>query len=200
MNETTYSLNELFHKNRHGSASIANKSIQTLSSEADRLNMPPWYSSIDQTKPNLWNSVDTFIVRQLGFRVRYDNSFGKYKKSLDRFSSNLTNQKLKLLKSKLSESDIIKNVNYISTDCNLVNTTLKSIPSWERVGCNLTVYATSSLKDLHNLKEIGGNLNVVAKNKEEMNEFLVKLGIMDKDGSFNTKIDGKISFIMKSYL
>ncbi len=200
MNETTYSLNELFHKNRHGSASIANKSIQTLSSEADRLNMPPWYSSIDQTKPNLWNSVDTFIVRQLGFRVRYDNSFGKYKKSLDRFSSNLTNQKLKLLKSKLSESDIIKNVNYISTDCNLVNTTLKSIPSLERVGCNLTVDATSSLKDLHNLKEIGGNLNVVAKNKEEMNEFLVKLGIMDKDGSFNTKIDGKISFIMKSYL
>ncbi len=193
------SLGLIFKKNIHGQTSIPNKGLYSMSHEAELYNMPAW-ERCGNKRMTKWTELDSFVASKMGFSINYEREYPKKDiKHMYRYSSNIANQVIKKNKLDINENDILKDVNIINTDCNLINTTLKSVPKLEKIGGNLLLDADSDLKDLTSLKEIGGKLTVAARNKEEMNKFLNKIGFMSSDGNVLIPIKKGISFIMKTY-
>lgn len=201
---------------KSGDTGIKSRGLSQVSSDAIRGELPAWvnpchYDYVQgvpkQQKPAEWTSFDTFLSKKLGFRVNYEQERGfsltkekVVEKSISRYSSSLANQGIKRHKADFSEADLLKGINIVETDCDLKNTTVAALPDLKEVKCNLSLDASSPLKDLSNLKKIGGKLRVFAKNQEEMQAYLKQLGLMSKDGSLLASIGEKLTFVMKTHL
>ncbi len=213
MTQMNYIAGLFTSKNDGGQDAIPSKSIGTVSNETYQSKCP-WRNCYRDSngnlngtnKPKNWSVVDTFVNSELGFKVQYESVYTPYsrgraiEKKLNRYSAPLANRKIKLTKSNIKEADIMKGVKVVQEDCNLSQTTLTSAPSLKRVGYNLTLDTSSALKSLKGLEEVGGKLCVIAKNKEEMNAFLIKLGLMTKDGALIPTVKKGLDFVMKTYL
>ncbi len=195
---------EASHGYRSG---ILAKGIGEISGEADlarRMNTTPWAPWARNIKeagasPKEWCAADDFLTKKFGTLVSYDNFIRETTKKIGRFSSNSIQSLLKRTKSELSEFDLLKGVNEVIDDCNLRGTSIETLANLHRIGGNLTLDASSSIKNISGLKDIG-KLTVIAKNQEEMEAFLKKIGLMAQNGEMLAKIKNGVHFVMKNYL
>ena len=196
---------EVSHGYRSG---ILAKGIGEISGEADlarRMNATPWAPWARNIKeagasPKEWCAADDFLAKRFGTLVSYDKNYARgTTKKIGRFSSNGIQSLLKRTKSELGEFDLLKGVNEIIDDCNLRGTSIETLTDLYRIGGNLTLDASSSIKNISGLKNIG-KLTVVAKNQEEMEAFLKKIGLMAQNGEMLAKIKNGVHFVMKNYL
>ena len=100
----------------------------------------------------------------------------------------------------LSEQFLMGDVDYVSDSLDLRGTQIQILPKLKSVGANLTLDTHSNLKQLPNLKRVDGKVTVIAKNKEEMNDYLQKLGIYNDKNEPQIQIKKGVEFVMKNYI
>lgn len=160
-----------------------------------------------QVRPDVWTKGDSFLCKQIGTTVKYKESRvypsgeNKIEKTVGRYSSPLVQSKLRQLKQTvMSEQYLMGDVDYVKDSLDLKKTEITTLPKLKSVGANLTLDADSKLNDLSALKNVGGKLVVIAKNKDDMNQFLQKLGITNDKNEPQIKIKNGIEFVMKNYV
>ena len=209
IDDSTYA-RMLVSKNRgHGAHTRSLGDIAAEDDAAEYNINSPWIGT-SQSRPIEYRETDDFLREEMGYRVFFENDrFDRNDKKdrvLNRYSSEAVQDKLRKTRNNYTEDEILSSVSKITGSCDLRKTTVKNIPLLKEVHGNLTLDASSPLESLDSLK-YAGRITVIAKNKEEMNAYLKKLGIINNNGLANFDRrdvggDNKsgIHFIMKSYI
>lgn len=216
--ETSYSLAMAEKSARHGNYGIPVETLGRVGSDtAQELERKstPWvdaYTGVQggtngTARPELWTKGDSFLCRRLGTTVRYDESKvypsgnNVVVKTVGRYSSPLVQSELhKLKQTVMSEQYLMGEVDHVQDSLDLKRTEIVSLPKLKSVGANLTLDTNSRLEKLPSLKEVKGKVSVVAKNREEMNAYLQKLGITNDKNEPQIDIKRGIEFVMRSYI
>ena len=216
--DSRYSLAKLEESYRQGRCSIQADNLGEVKNEREQeldRKECPWLNSYsgpmggtnETARPEMWTAGDSFLVRKTGTYVFYDESrvypegVNKVEKTVGRYSSPLVQSKLKdVHKTILSEQYLMGGVDHVSDSLDLRGTRIQSLPKLKSVGANLTLDTHSDLKQLPNLKSVKGKLTVIAKNKEEMNNYLQQLGIYNDKNEPQIQIGKGVEFVMKNYI
>ncbi len=158
-------------------------------------------------RPEMWTEGDSFLRIKLGTKVKYNESKvypsdkNLIEKTVGRYSSPLVQSKLRdYKKAVLSEQFLMGDVDYVEDSLDLRKTEIASLSKLKSVGANLTLDTNSILKSMPELKRVDGKVTVIAKNRDEMNQYLQKLGIVNDKNEPQIKIGKGIEFIMRSYI
>ncbi len=216
--ESRYSLAMIEKSIRNGNEGVPASTLGRACSEREqelRRKKTPWtdaYTGVQggtngYDRPDVWTKGDSFLCRQIGTTVKYKESRvypsgeNKIEKTVGRYSSPLVQSKLCQLKHTLmSEQYLMGNVDYVEDSLDLHKTQITALPKLKSVGANLTLDTDSELQSLSGLKKVGGKVVVFARNKDEMNQYLQKLGITNDKNEPQIKIKNGIEFVMKSYI
>ena len=155
----------------------------------------------------MWTDGDTLLCKKAGTWVYYRENSGwgggenTITKTIGRYSSPLIRTELKKSNNPLmTENDLLSDVDFVSDSCDLRGTTIEALPKLKSVGANLTLDTGSKLKSLPKLKEVKGKISVIAKNKDDMNNYLRMLGLTDGYNRPRIPVKNGIEFVMKSYI
>ena len=190
--DTQTALREYFHSHKNGQYGIQIDSKRPSA-------LKGWEKMGLQSRPRVWKETDNFLCDQLGYSVKYEKLFacekGQYLKTISRYTSDTVKQELTKnpQMKNVTENELLKGANVIAESLNLRNTTATKLPDLQKVGDNLTIDASSKLKDLSGLKKVGGKITVLAKNPEEMKGFLEEIKLAPK-------LKEKAQLLIKNYV
>ncbi len=210
-----YSVNTLIediNSGRYGNPDtgicIPSRHHNSLSEDIEALNDKVRYYK-GSRKFGTWTQADEFLMNRIGTKVNYEHIRNRWhdypkEKIIGRYSSPLVRSELKKAQSALTEEDLLKGVNKIEEACDFRGTTIKSLPDLNSIGGNLILDTNSQLEKLENLKHVEGKIRVVARDKNEMIEYLQKLGLgyeYHKDYYWNEKeYYNQFGLIMRDYI
>lgn len=216
--ETRYSLAQIEKSYRQGQNCVHADNMGTFADERrqelERKTIPwlnaysgPQGGTNGETRPAVWTEGDSFLRKQIGTKVFYDERkvypSGEHVilKTVGRYSSPLVQSKLHTQKKHaLSEQFLMENVDYVDDSLDLRKTEITTLPKLQYVGGNLTLDTNSMLETMPALKIVKGKISVVAKDKEEMNNYLKSIGLMDKKNNLTVRAKGEPELVMRSYI
>ncbi|MBR6164204.1 hypothetical protein IKQ26_10020 [bacterium] len=215
--ETRYSLSQLMSGDAQGKYGIRVDNIgrfQTEKAEELERENTPWLNAYTGPQggtngemcPDIWTEGDTFLRTKLGTKVRYkeEKVYPSCKhvitKTVGRYSSPLAQSLLqRQKKAVLSEQYLMEDVDIVEDSLDLRKTEIVSLPKLKEVGGNLTLDTNSRLGKLPELKQVKGKITVIAKNKDEMNDYLRRLGLIDGYGQPKVSVGKGVELFMRSY-
>ncbi len=182
--------------------------------EIERFNTPwlnaytgPQGGTNGEICPDMWTEGDTFLRTKLGTKVKYNEKkvYPSCKhvitKTVGRYSSPLAQSLLQRQKDiVLSEQYLMENVDIVENSLDLRKTEIFSLPKLKEVGGNLTLDANSSLGKLPELKQVKGKITVIAKDKNDMNSYLRRLGLIDGYNQPRVSVGKGVELVMRSYI
>lgn len=169
--------------------------------------LPNWLKN-GGIEPKYKSTLEQILIGKYGTTANlvdtwYSDSTGSKKQMVvGRYNSGVISRLIKESNAETSESDIISQIHVVKEGCDLRETTAISLPNLREIGGTLTLNTSSSLEKLDGLKSVK-KINVVAKNLKDMDEYLIKLGILtanDKNIRGNLRIADDIYLIIKNYL
>lgn len=216
--DTRFSLAQLMSGDAQGKYGIKVDNIGKFSSERaqeiERCGTPwldaytgPQGGTNGEICPDMWTEGDTFLRTKLGTKVRYkeEKVYPSCKhvitKTVGRYSSPLVQSLLQRQKNAvLSEQYLMEDVDIVEDSLDLRKTEIVSLPKLKEVGGNLTLDTNSRLGKLPELKQVKGKITVIAKDKNDMNNYLRRLGLIDGYNQPRVSVGKGVELVMRSYI